>query len=114
MVARQRCRRTGGRQQGRRTADPGPLSAIRRELPGSLEVSALTGQGLDVLLDRLDEMLPDPTVAVDAVVPFDRGDLVSRVPPWVPTWTSSTGRRAQIRARVPADLAAAISAAQTE
>jgi GTP-binding protein HflX len=96
-------------------ADPDTLSAIRRELPRSLEVSALTGQGLDELLDRLDQMLPDPTVAVDAVVPFDRGDLVSRVYA-VGTHVDVEHQEAgtQVRARVPADLAAAISAAQDD
>ena len=59
-------------------------------------------------------MLPDPTVAVDAVVPFDRGDLVSRVYA-VGTHVDVEHQEAgtQVRARVPADLTAAISAAQT-
>ena len=94
-------------------ADADTLAAIRRELPRSLEVSALTGLGIDELLNRLDEMLPDPTVAVDAVVPFDRGDLVSRVYA-VGTHVDVEHQEAgtQVRARVPADLAAAISAAQ--
>lgn len=93
-------------------ADPDVLAAIRRDLPGSLEVSALTGEGVDALLHRLDETLPDPLVAVDAVIGFGRGDLVSRVyevGTHVTVDHLETGTR--VRARVPADLAAAIAAA---
>lgn len=93
-------------------ADADTLAAIRREIPDVLEVSALTGQGLDVLLHRLDEALPDPLQSVDTVVSFERGDLVSRVyavGTHVDIDHLETGTR--IRARVPADLAAAIIAA---
>jgi GTP-binding protein HflX len=93
-------------------ADPDTLAAIRRELPGSLEVSARAGQGMDEFLVRLDELLPDPRVTVDTVIPFDRGDLVSRV------YAAGTQvsvehriRGTHVHARVPADLAAAIDGA---
>ena len=40
-------------------------------------VSARTGEGVDELLDRVAEMLPDHDIEVELVIPFDRGDLVS-------------------------------------
>lgn len=40
-------------------------------------VSARTGEGVDELLERIAEMLPNHDVDVELVVPFDRGDLVS-------------------------------------
>jgi GTP-binding protein HflX len=42
-------------------------------------VSARTGEGLDELRRRLDDALPRPDVEVRALVPYARGDLVSRV-----------------------------------
>ncbi|MEZ5185933.1 MAG: GTPase HflX [Candidatus Nanopelagicales bacterium] len=93
-------------------ADPDTLALIRRDLPRSLEVSARTGAGLDQLLTRLDVELPDPRVVVDAVVPFDRGDLVSRVYE-VGTHVKVEHLEAGtwVQARVPAELGAAIGAA---
>ena len=40
-------------------------------------VNAVTGEGLDGLLLALTETLPDPPVHVEALVPWDRGDLVA-------------------------------------
>jgi GTP-binding protein HflX len=90
-------------------ADADTLAAIRRELPESIEVSALTGDGLDVLMQRLDVALPDPLVAVDAVVPFDRGELVSRVyAVGTDVSVEHVAEGSHVRARVPAELAASI------
>jgi len=41
-------------------------------------VSACTGQGIDVLLGMVNEALRAQLVAVDTVVPYDRGELVAR------------------------------------
>ncbi len=60
-------------------ADPMTLVALRTQLPGALTVSARTGEGIDELRERIEEMLPRPDVPVDVVVPYSRGDLVSRV-----------------------------------
>jgi GTP-binding protein HflX len=94
-------------------ADADTLSAIRREIPNHVEVSALTGAGIEELLARLDTDLPDPMLTVDAVIPFSRGDLLSRVYE-VGTHVEVEHRDegSHIHARVPADLAAAIDAAQ--
>ena len=53
----------------------------RLELQGlasdGLFVSAHTGEGIDLLLARIAELLPTPEVTIDVLVPFERGDLVS-------------------------------------
>ena len=41
-------------------------------------VSAVTGQGLPELLERVGDVLRRQMVAVDAVVPYERGELVAR------------------------------------
>lgn len=59
-------------------ADALTLAALRTRLPGALIVSAHTGEGLRELEERIAQMLPRPDVPVDLVVPYSRGDLVSR------------------------------------
>jgi GTP-binding protein HflX len=45
--------------------------------PGSVAMSALTGEGQDGLLDAIAEAVPTPPVEVTALIPWDRGDLVA-------------------------------------
>jgi GTP-binding protein HflX len=59
-------------------ADPEVVDRLLRRERRSVAVSARTGQGLDDLLAAIVEDLPRPEVEVDLVVPFSRGDLVSR------------------------------------
>ena len=59
-------------------AAPEDIAALRTRYPSSVAVSARTGQGIDELAHRIAEMLPRPTELVDVVVPYNRGDLVSR------------------------------------
>ncbi len=60
-------------------ADPVDLAALRSRFPGSVVVSAKTGEGIEQLEELIAQRLPRPAVSVDVVVPFDRGDLISRV-----------------------------------
>ena len=56
--------------------------------------------------------LPDPLVAVDAVIGFERGDLVSRVyEVGTHVGVEHLDSGTHVQARVPADLAAAIESA---
>ncbi len=45
--------------------------------PSAIFVSARSGEGIEELLGRIASELPDPTVEVDVVVPYDRGDIVA-------------------------------------
>ena len=60
-------------------ADAVTLAALRTGLPGAVAVSARTGEGIEELRARIERMLPHPQVSIDVVVPYSRGDLVSRV-----------------------------------
>ncbi len=60
-------------------ADPETIRQIQRHVPGALVVSARTGAGIGKLRAALAERLPRPVLEVDVVVPYTRGDLVSRV-----------------------------------
>jgi len=53
------------------------LANLRARREPTVEVSALTGAGLDDLLREIGANLPEPAVRVDALVPYTRGDLVS-------------------------------------
>ncbi len=60
-------------------ADAVTLAALRTRLPSAVAVSARTGEGIEELRARIEQMLPHPQVSIDVVVPYSRGDLVSRV-----------------------------------
>lgn len=45
--------------------------------PSAIFVSARSGEGIEELLGRIASELPDPTLEVDVVVPYDRGDIVA-------------------------------------
>ena len=55
------------------------LERLRRRETHSVVVSARTGEGLDELRALIARELPRPSVAVEVLLPYDRGDLVSRV-----------------------------------
>ena len=60
-------------------ADPEVLDRLRRNERHSIVVSARTGLGLDELRALIADELPQPDVDVDVLVPYERGDLVSRI-----------------------------------
>jgi GTP-binding protein HflX len=60
-------------------ADPLVIDRLRRREPHCVVVSARTGEGMAQLQAALEAELPRPNVLVDVLLPFDRGDLVSRV-----------------------------------
>ena len=85
------------------------LAKLRHGLPGAVFVSARTGEGIDALRRRMAELAVPNDIAVDVVIPYDRGDLVARV--------HADGRVQQaehnsdgtrIKARVPVALAASL------
>ena len=60
-------------------ADETQRLALRGLAPDCVMVSAKTGQGMNDLLERISELLPHPDVSVNVLIPYDRGDLVSRM-----------------------------------
>jgi GTPase len=111
-------------QRGGNQADPPPellvvnkidaagdlaLAKLRHALPGAVFVCARTGDGIATLRRRMAELAAPADTAVDVVIPYHRGDLVSRV--------YSDGRvqheehscdGTRIKARVPVALAASL------
>ena len=60
-------------------ADAETVTRLQNRYRHCVVVSARTGQGLAALRDAVAEDLPSPGVTVDVVIPYDRGDLVSRL-----------------------------------
>ena len=53
--------------------------ALRGMEPGCLLVSAATGEGVAELLEKIESLLPKPELFMKVLVPYSRGDLVSRI-----------------------------------
>ena len=53
------------------------LARLRRRFPNAIFISALTGDGIDGMLERIAATIPHPEVEVDLLVPYDRGDVVA-------------------------------------
>ncbi|MEY4276531.1 MAG: hypothetical protein RIS26_994 [Actinomycetota bacterium] len=53
--------------------------ALRGLEPGCILVSARTGEGVEELLETIAKRIPSPDVRISAVVPYDKGGLVSKV-----------------------------------
>jgi GTP-binding protein HflX len=64
---------------GRDGADPDDAKRLLDRHPGSVLLSAVTGEGVDDLLDRIGDRLRAVARAVELVVPYDRGDVVAAV-----------------------------------
>jgi GTP-binding protein HflX len=85
------------------------LAKLRRALPGAVFVSAHTGDGVGALRRRMAELAAPTDTAVDVVIPYDRGDLVSRVhADGRIQQTEHTNDGTRIKARVPVALAASL------
>ena len=60
-------------------ADPEVVDRLTRHERHSIVVSARTGLGIDALRDLVAEEIPRPDIEVKAVIPYERGDLVSKL-----------------------------------
>ena len=58
-------------------AEQDVLMRLRGRTEPTVEVSALTGAGLDDLLETVAQRLPRPSERVEVVLPYTRGDLVA-------------------------------------
>jgi GTP-binding protein HflX len=59
-------------------ADPEVVTNLLRREPHSVVISAKTGEGIDELLLAIEADLPSLMQEIDLVVPYARGDLISR------------------------------------
>ena len=95
-------------------ADPGTVAGLRTRYPGAVAVSARTGAGIEELRERIAELLPRPTVRVEVLVPYSRGDLVSRAHNTGEILAEEhTGTGTRLTALVDEALAAELVAAQS-
>ncbi len=60
-------------------ADPEVLATLLRQERDAISVSARTGAGLDLLIERIAAELPRPDIELDLLVPYERGDVVNRL-----------------------------------
>ncbi|MHA7276614.1 GTPase HflX [Arthrobacter sp. Hz1] len=60
-------------------ADPFVIERLRQREPRHIVVSARTGQGIAELLEAVSAAIPRPSVKLALLVPYERGDVVSRL-----------------------------------
>ena len=87
-------------------ADPMVLARLRQREPHSVVVSARTGEGIEEALRAVEADLPRPGVSFEALLPYERGDLLNKI--HVSGEVESlehTGDGSLVRGRVHADLA---------
>ncbi len=93
-------------------ADPIAVDAVLRREHAAVVVSARTGHGLPALLSELDERLPRRDPEIKVLVPYGRGDLISRAHQEGEVLTVSHGQDGtELTARVPPGLAAELDRA---
>ena len=91
-------------------ADPITLARLARREPAAVFLSARTGVGLSDLDVALEAALPRPEVAVHVLLPYTRGDLVSRVHDMGELQAEEhTPEGTRVLARVPRALAAELA-----
>ncbi|SCF03945.1 GTPase HflX [Micromonospora saelicesensis] len=96
-------------------ADEDTLLRLKRLWPDAIFVSAYSGRGIEDLRSAIEDRLPQPAVEVRAVVPYDRGDLVSRVHRTGEVLsTSHLPEGTLLHVRVGAELAAELAAFDVE
>jgi GTP-binding protein HflX len=60
-------------------ADPNVIMEILRKEPNSYAFSVRTGFGVEGLIHAIESSLPRPSVEINVVIPYDRGDLVHAI-----------------------------------
>ncbi len=97
------------------SADAVMVLRLRRIAPDGVFVSAYTGDGIDKLVAVVEDRLPRPRAEVTVLLPYDRGDLVSRIHGSGEVLsTEHSGRGTRINARVNDELAAALAPFRVE
>lgn len=92
-------------------ATPEQLTVLRHQLPTAVCISAQTGEGMVELLSAIEQALPNPLHHIDVVIPYTRGDLISRAHVEGDVVAQEYGDAGtHLVADVPADLAAELRA----
>ena len=60
-------------------ADPETMALVLRQEPDAYSISVHTGAGIAELVRAIETSLPRPRIMMMTVIPYDRGDLVSRI-----------------------------------
>src|SRR4051812_44200760 len=60
-------------------ADPLVLARLKQREPHAVVVSARSGEGIAAALEAVEADLPHPGVAIEALLPYERGDLLNRI-----------------------------------
>jgi GTP-binding protein HflX len=95
-------------------ADEETLTLLRRQESAPVVVSARTGDGLEELRGRIASVIPRPDVPVHLLVPYDHGEVVSRVHQHGEVDdVEHTEAGTRLRARVPTWLVAELTAYST-
>jgi GTPase len=92
------------------SAGPDTLLRLRRLAPDAVFVSALTGAGIDELRELIEQRLPSPNIELSVLLPYTRGDLVTRIHETAEVLASEhTAEGTLLHARVGPGLAAALA-----
>lgn len=87
-------------------ADPEVVTNLLRREPHSVVISAKTGEGIDELMLAIEADLPSLMQEIDLVVPYSRGDLISRAHATGDVISVEHGEAGtRLHARVPESLA---------
>ena len=87
-------------------ADPMVISRLRAREPHSVVVSARTGEGIANALLDVEADLPRPGIAFEALLPYERGDLLNKIHEYGEVaLIEHTGDGTVVHARVHAELA---------
>jgi len=96
-------------------ADPLTLARLRQREPHSVVCSAKTGEGIVDVLAAIEADLPRPDIEVRVLLPYSRGDLVSRLHDKAEVIsTEHTGDGTLVHARVSEALAGELELYTTE
>jgi len=94
-----------------RLTDPQQALEVAEGLPNPVPISALTGYGLDRLLEEVEAALERDLIPLEVVVPFDRGDLLRLIRERGTVEREvHTPEGTRVAAKVPRDLVGLLSA----
>ncbi|HXH80393.1 GTPase HflX [Nocardioides sp.] len=92
-------------------ADPMVIARLRAREPHTVVVSAKTGEGIEDMIAAIEAELPRPSVEFEALLPYERGDLLNRLHQQGEIASMEhTGDGTLVKGRANADLASELEA----